>query len=101
MFSSLFNCGSQLKLHLNYDQIKNQIRAKESGNPKPKKKMKFYYHILTQQWAVHIIPVIDFYFESCQPESHEKFWKSKVCGLYLSLSWLRKSFVFGIYKKLK
>ena len=72
----------------------------DSINPKPNKKMKFYYHLSTQQWAVHIIPVIDFYFETCEPENHEKFWNSKICGLYLSFSWLRQSFVFGVYRKL-
>jgi hypothetical protein len=73
----------------------------DSINSKPNKKMKFLFNITTQQWAVHILPVIDFYFESCQPESHEKFWKSKICGLYLSLSWLRHGIVFGVYKRLK
>jgi len=72
-----------------------------SINPKPKNKMKFYFYISTQQWAVHILPVFDFYFETCEPESHEKFWNSKICGLYLSLSWLRRGLVFGIYKRIK
>lgn len=73
----------------------------DSVNPKPNKKMKFYFNITTHQWAVQIIPVIDFYFETCEPESHENFWKSKICGLYLSLSWLRRGLILGVHRRLR
>jgi hypothetical protein len=68
----------------------------------PKKSnMKFYFSKHNHQWSVHIIPVIDLYLETYSPIEHKRFLKDGVVGLFLSVSWLDKSYTFGICKKIK
>jgi hypothetical protein len=64
-------------------------------------KMKFYFNKHNHQWSIHIIPVIDLYLETYSPIEHKRFIKDGFVGLYLSISWLDKSFTFGVSKKHK
>lgn len=63
--------------------------------------MKFYSHLSKNQWAIHIIPVIDLYLETHSPIDHKSIMEDGFVGLYLSLSWLDKNYTFGISKKIK
>lgn len=64
-------------------------------------KMKFYSNLSKTKWSIHVIPVIDLYLETHSPIEHKRFLKDGVVGLFLSVSWLDKSYTFGICKKLK
>ena len=64
-------------------------------------KMKFYFNKFDNQWSIHILPVIDLYLETHSPIQHKSIMKDGFVGLYLSLSWLDKTLIFGINKKLK
>ena len=65
---------------------------------KPKKNMKFYSHLLKNQWIIYPLPFVYFYFETCQPDSHISIWKNKICGVYLSFNWLKHNYNIGIHK---
>jgi hypothetical protein len=63
--------------------------------------MKFHYHSYKNQWAIYPIPFAFIYFESCEPESHLPLLKHRICGIYLSLNWLRNSVTIGFCKRIK
>ena len=70
----------------------------ESSNPKPK--MKFQANLHRNQWSLYPIPFVNFYFETCHPDAHVSFWKNKICGVYLSLNWLKHTYNIGFHKTL-
>lgn len=63
--------------------------------------MRFHFYFRTEQWAIHIIPTFDFYFETKEPISHKGYWKYGLSGIYLSMSWLKWSITLGTYQRLK
>ncbi len=63
--------------------------------------MKFYFNKHNHQWSIHIIPVVDLYLETHSPIEHRRFFNDGFVGLYLSITWLDKSYTFGISKKIK
>jgi len=71
----------------------------ESIKSKPNRKIKIFFNIITQQWVVRIIPVIDIYLDTFSPIEHKRIMKDGFVGLFLSISWLHKSYIFGIHRK--
>jgi hypothetical protein len=65
---------------------------------KPKKNMKFYSHLLKNQWVIYPLPFAYFYFETCNPDSHVPFLKNKICAIYLSFNWLKWTYNVGFHK---
>ena len=63
-------------------------------------KLKFYTGSFTQQWAFHIIPSIQLYFESRSPLNRGPLYKTGVSGLYLSGLWGKWQVIVGIFKKI-
>jgi hypothetical protein len=68
----------------------------ESSNPKPK--MKFHAKLHRNQWSLYPIPFVNFYFETCHPDAHVSIWKNKICGVYLSMNWLKYTYNIGFHK---
>ena len=68
---------------------------------KPKKSMRLHFYFRTEQWAIHILPTIDFYFETKQPLSHNDSWKNGLSGIYLCIAWLKWSVTIGTYQRFK
>lgn len=68
----------------------------ESSNPKPK--MKFHANLYRNQWSLYPLPFAYFYFDTCHPDSHVSIWKNKICGVYLSINWLKYTYNIGFYK---
>ena len=66
-----------------------------------KKGMKRYFRSHTEQWAIHILPTFDLYLETHSPIKHKEILKDGFSGLYLSISWLKWAFTFGIHKSIK
>ena len=62
--------------------------------------MKIYTHFTTNQWSIHILPVLDLYFERQSPYVHDKSLIDGLNGLYISLTWLKWNLLFGVHKKL-
>jgi hypothetical protein len=71
----------------------------ESIKTKPSMKLHFYFR--TEQWAIHILPTIDFYIETKQPFSYDTSWKNGLSGIYLCIAWLKWTATIGTYKRLK
>jgi hypothetical protein len=67
---------------------------------KPKKNMKFYSHLLKNQWTLYPLPFVYIYFDTCHPESHRTLLDNKICGLYLSFNWLKWTYNVGFHKTL-
>ena len=67
-----------------------------SSNPKPK--MKFYANLHRNQWSLYPLPFAYIYFETCSPDSHVSVWKNKICGVYLSMNWLKYTYNIGFHK---
>ena len=63
-----------------------------------KNRMKFHANLHRNQWSIYPLPFVYFYFETCQPDSHVSIWKNKICGLYLSMNWLKYTYNIGIHK---
>ena len=70
-----------------------------SSNPKPK--MKFYANLHRNQWSLYPLPFAYIYFETCSPDSHVSVWKNKICGVYLSMNWLKHTYNIGFFKPIK
>lgn len=68
--------------------------------PKQKKHMKFYSDISKHPWQFYPLPFVYIYFDMHHPNFHRRFWKNKTHGLYLSLNWLKYTYVIGFYKTL-
>ena len=64
-------------------------------------KMKFYSNLFKNQWAVYPLPFAYLYFETCHPDSHVSVWKNKICGVYLSMNWLKYTYNIGFFKPIK
>jgi hypothetical protein len=60
--------------------------------------MKFHSHLLKSQWAIYPLPFAYIYFETCNPDSHVSVWKNKICGVYLSMNWLKYTYNIGFHK---
>ena len=63
-----------------------------------KNRMKFHANLHRNQWSIYPLPLVYFYFETCQPDSHISIWKNKICGIYLSFNWLKYTYNIGIHK---
>ena len=68
----------------------------ESTNSKSK--MKFQANLHRNQWSIYPLPFAYIYFETCQPDSHISIWKNKICGVYLSMNWLKHTYNIGFHK---
>lgn len=78
--------------------ITSLLKGIEPRNKK-KRKIRTSFHINTQKWQIHLIPSINFYFETHSPIEHKRIWQDGFSGVYLQFQWFTKTVIFGIYKK--
>ena len=63
-------------------------------------KMKLYINLGVEKWAIHLLPVLDFYFDAHSPHVHSRLFRDGIHGLYFSFTWLKWTLTFGIHKKI-
>lgn len=63
--------------------------------------MKLYIDLNVEQWSIHLLPIIDLYFDAHSPHVHNRLFKDGLHGLYFSFTWLKWTLTFGIHKTIK
>jgi hypothetical protein len=63
--------------------------------------MEFYYKFQVLEWSIHLIPIIDFFIETCESEKVRNLLSDDVdmCAFYLNVTWLKWSLKVGYHKK--